>query len=632
MTDEILTASEMRLAQARNMGERLDALNALAWELRYSDPQRGYALAEEARQLAGDPANTRYPAALAAALRNLGHFLQQKSEYHQALGFLLQAQALAEGLPEILALRVTLFLTMGAIYERLGEYPAAVEQFIHTVHLCEHTGDTLMRANALNGLGVVYNNLGESDRALAALREALALYEEHHSPQDQAKALNNMILAYSHQQNYEQAMACGARSLTLTHAVGARVIEAHVYNNLGAVYLALGDHATALAHFEQARAISSEIGYFYTQIYALRRIGEAYRLEQPERAVAHLQQAIAMAEAVTAKSELFECHRLLAEIYEQQGELERALYHYQQFSSVKEQVFNDSTNQKLKTLQVMYETESARKEAEIVQLKNIALEQEIVERRRVEAALRHYTHELEVSNAELDAFAHTVAHDLKTPLTALIGFSTLLQTRYARMGTAALEEALEVITRSGHRLKNIVEELLLLASVRKVEDIQRTPLDMAAIVGEARARLADVIDERKAAVIVCDSWPAVLGYAPWVEEVWVNYLSNAIKYGGELPRVELGYTAPVTSGLETPGVKFWVQDNGHGLTSEECGRLFVEFTRLEQARAEGHGLGLSIVRRIVEKLGGAVGVESVVEQGSVFWFTLPAVGPDAAAP
>ncbi len=71
-------------------------------------------------------------------------------------------------------------------------------------------------------------------------------------------------------------------------------------------------------------------------------------------------------------------------------------------------------------------------------------------------------------------------------------------------------------------------------------------------------------------------------------------------------------------------MRFWVADTGPGLTAEAQGQLFVEFTRLEQARAEGHGLGLSIVRRIVSKLGGEVGVESTVGEGSRFWFTLPA--------
>ena len=102
--------------------------------------------------------------------------------------------------------------------------------------------------------------------------------------------------------------------------------------------------------------------------------------------------------------------------------------------------------------------------------------------------------------------------------------------------------------------------------------------------------------------------------------MWANYLSNAIKYGGPSPRVELGATEQADG-----KVRFWVRDNGPGIPAEKQAGLFRSFTRLDQARAKGHGLGLSIVQRIVEKLGGQVGVESEVGRGSVFAFSLPAI-------
>ncbi len=114
------------------------------------------------------------------------------------------------------------------------------------------------------------------------------------------------------------------------------------------------------------------------------------------------------------------------------------------------------------------------------------------------------------------------------------------------------------------------------------------------------------------------SWPIAVGYSPWVEEVWVNYPSNAIQYGGRPPRVQLG-----AKQQKNDLTLFWALDNGRGLTQEEQGRLFTPFPRLDQVRTTGHGLGLSIARRIVEEMGGQVGVERQVGQGSVFYFTLP---------
>jgi signal transduction histidine kinase len=229
--------------------------------------------------------------------------------------------------------------------------------------------------------------------------------------------------------------------------------------------------------------------------------------------------------------------------------------------------------------------------------------------------------ELEARNAELDAFAHTVAHDLKSPLSALVSWGTMVQECYSEMTTEDIATALERIVQTGFTLTNIINSLLLLSSVRQ-EDVEAKPLDMSSIVADARNRLADIIAERQAKIVMPDKWPVVMGYAPWVEEVWINLLSNAVKYGGRPtkgvpPHIELGFDAP-----DDTLVRFWVHDNGPGLTPEEQRQLFAPFTRLHQMRAEGHGLGLSIVRRIVEKLGGKVGVESRVGEGSVFYFTL----------
>jgi len=219
--------------------------------------------------------------------------------------------------------------------------------------------------------------------------------------------------------------------------------------------------------------------------------------------------------------------------------------------------------------------------------------------------------------AELDAYAHTVAHDLKNPLTILIGFSSLLEKHFAEMSEEELRHNLQTIGQNGRKMHNIIDELLLVASVREITDIEMQPLDMAHWVAEAQKRLAHMMEEHEPVIILPATWPVALGYGPWVEEVWANYLSNAIKYGGRPPRIECGATVQPDD-----VIRFWVRDNGPGLTPEEQARLFTPFERLHQVHAEGHGLGLSIVRRIVEKLGGQVGVESEVGRGSVFSFTL----------
>lgn len=225
---------------------------------------------------------------------------------------------------------------------------------------------------------------------------------------------------------------------------------------------------------------------------------------------------------------------------------------------------------------------------------------------------------------ELDAYAHTVAHDLKGPLAVLMGYSDMLLDYSDDASEEETREWIAAIRRTGHKMQNIIDELLVLASVRKMDEFQLETLDMAAIVSEALGRLSNVISGSGAEVVTPQSWPSAAGYPSWVEEIWVNYISNGIKYGGDPPRIELGATADDDGML-----RFWVRDNGRGLTPEEQVQVFGQFTRLDVARAEGHGLGLSIVQRIAEKLGGEVGVQSQVGEGSVFSFSLPAAGQES---
>ena len=259
-------------------------------------------------------------------------------------------------------------------------------------------------------------------------------------------------------------------------------------------------------------------------------------------------------------------------------------------------------------------TEQARLHQQLQQERN-ELHLNIVERKRAEKAKEKLIE-------ELDAFAHTVAHDLQNPLAHIIGYADLLNDTSIELPAETLETGLQAISRGARKMSEIINELLLLAKVHNA-DVKIELLDMTSIVAEALDRLSDIVEEQQVEIILPTSWPMVFGYAPWVEEVWANYLGNGIKYGGQPARLELGATVQA-DGM----VRFWVDDNGFGLSPEDQGCLFTQFTRLDQhSNIEGNGLGLSIVQRIVNKLGGQVGVESELGKGSTFSFTLPQIHP-----
>jgi len=243
----------------------------------------------------------------------------------------------------------------------------------------------------------------------------------------------------------------------------------------------------------------------------------------------------------------------------------------------------------------------------------------------INAEMAHQLQEIQARNEELDAFARTVAHDIKNPLSLIAGYAGFLARGGQETPPAELIKSLEIIDRNATNLARVVDALLLLARVRK-QEVPLESVDMGFLLERVMARLSGTIEESQAEIVLppVTAWPEALGYGPWIEEVWVNYLSNGCRYGGTPPRLELG-------GEVLPGrqVRFWVRDNGPGISAEDQVRLFTPFTQLDHGLAEGHGLGLSIVRRIVDKLGGQAGVESTLGQGSLFYFTLAtAPGPD----
>lgn len=220
---------------------------------------------------------------------------------------------------------------------------------------------------------------------------------------------------------------------------------------------------------------------------------------------------------------------------------------------------------------------------------------------------------------DLDSFSHTVAHDLKNMLGAIVSASNLIKMGIDDMKKEDLLEINDLIRQSATKTMHITRELLTLASVRQ-QEVMPVRFNMQRIVIEALKRLNDMILENNAQVIIPPQWHDVLGYEGWLEEVWVNFMSNAIKYGGTPPVIHLGSEI-----LTDRRVKFWIKDNGKGLSEEDMSLLYHKFTRLDTMRAEGHGLGLSIVKRIIEKLNGEVGVESgnIPGEGCTFYFILP---------
>lgn len=264
----------------------------------------------------------------------------------------------------------------------------------------------------------------------------------------------------------------------------------------------------------------------------------------------------------------------------------------------------------------------------------VAVERDVTERKvaeeeilRLNAILedrvRQRTELLSAANQELEAFSYTISHDLRAPVRALDGFSEVLLADFGDSLPPEAQHYLKSIRRSARRMGLLIDDLLAFARLGRLE-LSRQPIDHGSLVREVVAELASTYPGRESQVHV-GPLPASLGDLALVRQVWANLLSNALKFSSNVadPRIEVGCETLAGE------LAYFVRDNGAGFDPRYAGRLFDVFQRLHaETEFEGTGVGLAIVKRIIERHGGRVWAKGELGRGAVIHFTVP--GPSIA--
>jgi signal transduction histidine kinase len=223
-------------------------------------------------------------------------------------------------------------------------------------------------------------------------------------------------------------------------------------------------------------------------------------------------------------------------------------------------------------------------------------------------------------NAELEGFAYTVAHDLRAPLRALEGYSRALQEDFGDRLGAVARSYTESIAEAAARMDLLIRDLLDYSRLAR-SDVAVAVVSLDNVVSAAREQLAADLASRRAALAIEGPLGSVLAHFTTLVQVVVNLLSNAVKFipPGTVPQVR------VWSEVGPDRIRLWVEDNGIGIASDFHDRIFKVFERLHgQEDFAGTGIGLAIVRKGIERMGGTVGLESALGSGARFWIELAA--------
>jgi light-regulated signal transduction histidine kinase (bacteriophytochrome) len=251
-----------------------------------------------------------------------------------------------------------------------------------------------------------------------------------------------------------------------------------------------------------------------------------------------------------------------------------------------------------------------RAEAELTKL-NEELEKRVLER----------TQELKRSNEDLEQFAYVASHDLQEPLRMIQNYLQLLRQRYQdRLDTNA-DEFITFALDGGKRMQQLIHDLLTYSRV-DTHGKEFVPTDLEAVMANALANLKVAIDEA-GATLTHDVLPTLRGDEVQLTQLFQNLIGNAVKFRGEAPP-----KVHVAAQRTDKEWEFSVCDNGIGIAEQDFQRIFVVFQRLHsREKYPGTGIGLSVCKKIVERHGGRIWVESRLGKGTVFYFTLPAMHP-----
>jgi PAS domain S-box-containing protein len=243
---------------------------------------------------------------------------------------------------------------------------------------------------------------------------------------------------------------------------------------------------------------------------------------------------------------------------------------------------------------------------------------DITEQKQAQMEREKLITELEAKNAEMERFVYTVSHDLKSPIVTIVGFLGYLEEDVRQGNLETIQKDIDRVYQAAFKMQDLLKDLLELSRVGRVMNESET-VTFASLVDDALELTHGRLQEHKVGIKIATELPVVYGDRRRLLELVQNLIDNAAKYMGNQPNplIEIG-----VMGHEDDMPVIFVRDNGIGIPSEFHERIFGLFNKLNLG-TEGTGVGLALVKRIVEVHGGRVWIESEAGKGSTFYFTLP---------
>lgn len=578
-------------------------------------------------------------------LTMLGQVSYSVSDYKQALEYYHQALETAKNTSRTVT-QAQIYSGLSDAYLALGDYNQSYDYQLKALQIRESTNDEVGIAKSYYGLGSVFFEQQHFEQALHYYQSSLGTWKKLNDAPWILTALTAIGTTYGSMGQSEKALSYDLEALYLANKQNDVTQLPYILHSVGNDYSDLGMYDKALEHFMQALEIEKQAGDLQFEASTLESIGTVYiKGGNYEIALTYLTKALDLAVQIEAKSDIAKINRSIADAYFKLGDTQQAYRYLLQHTVMKDSLLTGEMIDKMQNLQNSYEIEKREKELALLTTQNKVKQlslygtlagaimllfllwqaygryktetkaKELLAEKNAEIEIQNK--KLAESNSDLEQFAYVASHDLKEPLRMISSYSSLLNKRYRQVFDETGMEFLHYIADAATRMDNLLTGLLDYSRVnRKFQEFKMINLDdvVKVVTNNLQARIRQT-DAR----VYVGKLPVIKANYTQMVQLFQNLIGNALKFNNT-NFVEVIVDCQLQNGEYVYSVK----DNGIGISYEDKERIFHVFQRLHtNAEYEGTGIGLSITKKIVERYGGKIWVESTPGQGSTFFFTLP---------
>jgi signal transduction histidine kinase/CheY-like chemotaxis protein/HPt (histidine-containing phosphotransfer) domain-containing protein len=573
--------------------ESVDLLIQRAQVLRSRDVEQSMSLLEDALALAQ---KENYKLGIAIIIRDKAvchlqqqHFKRALSGFNEALQFF---RALQEKTGQIGCNN-----EISAIYFKLGDCPAAMEHILDNLKIHTSLGDSQGIAACYIDIGNLYMYLQEHSNAIEHYKKALKIFEGLKNKKEIVNCYFLLGNAFNTSDEEDRSLYYLLRAAHALEEVHDIDIRTKTLGSLANLYTRQEDYEKALAYFHQAITTADDGASIPVRVQLKKNLGNLYiELTQFDKAIEVLLDALQQARMLPPETQVVRIYQLLAIAYERMGDFSLALKHHKKFHDLDKQVTSDEVNLKTKALHFKYDLEELKKQKEIAELSDKLKEQ----------------------------FLANVSHEIRTPMNGVLGMTHLLNKSNP---TKEQQEYIDAIQDSANNLMVIINDILDFSKINagKIE-FASSEFQLRDLIKGVLQILKVKADEKKLQLTVAVDYAikdTLIGDAMRLNQVLMNLVGNAIKFTDQ-GKVAIDVRM-ITSDDAGYRLRFRVTDTGIGIPENKLQKIFESFEQAgdNKRRSEGTGLGLTIVKQLVELQGGNIHVKSRFGEGADFIFELP---------